>query len=259
MFSEIKHHSPSAVASFLENRAQWFRSKICGDPFTGSQHTARGTAVEAGINFWLDGNTEATTEAVRHAIETWDKEVIPFKDDPEFQAKELEFKQSIAPLVNCGIESVNDKYVSKLGEPKQQYTVAGDIPGCRCPVKGYIDWIFPGKLVVDNKVTGKSPSGLKQAYIIQGAVYHIATGLPVEFHFEVANKTPKVVTFKITDEQIKYGWMLFCRAAKAIENIFDTPLDGAFMRDIFLPNPEAFFSDKDVNKALKDFNFYQPE
>jgi len=255
MFNEIKHHSPSAVASFLENRAQWFRSKICGDPFTGSQHTARGTAVEAGINFYLDGSTEATADAVKHAIETWEKEITPFKDDPEFQLNELEFKQSIAPLVNCGIESVNDKYVSSLGEPKQQYKVAGDIPGCRCPVMEYIDWIFPGKLVVDNKVTDKSPSKLKQAYIIQGAVYHMSTGLPVQFHFEVANKTPKAVVLKLTDEDIKYGWMLFCRAAKAIENIFDTPLDGALMRDIFLPNPEAFYSDKDVAKALKDFEF----
>jgi len=255
--TELKHHSPSSVSSFLENRAQWYRNKIIGDKFSGSEHTARGTAVEAGINNWLTcSDTDSTIEAIKHALEIWHRETESFKDDPQFQLKELEFKQSIAPLVNAGIESVKERYLEVIDAyPVQQHKISLDIPGCKFPVLGYLDWYFPNKLVVDNKVSGKKPSKLKQGYIVQGSVYHMATGLPVEFHFEVANKTPTITTFRMSKEDIQYGWMLFCRAAKAIENIFANPLDGQLLQDIFLANPEAMFSEKDVKKALKDFEF----
>lgn len=252
---ELKHHSASTINSFLTNRAQWYRNKIIGDKFQGSEHTARGTAVEAGINHWLSGDTDATVESVKHAISIWDKEIGYFdpKLDPD---KELEFKQTLAPLVNAGIKSVKERYSEKYNrELVQQYKIAVDVPGCQFPALGYLDWIIPDTLVIDNKVTGKTPSKLSQNYIVQGAVYVKATKLPVEFHFEVALKTPKCVVIRITEEEVEYGWKLFCRACRAIEAIFAAPLDGELMENLFLANPDSFYNQKDINKALEDFGF----
>jgi hypothetical protein len=249
----LKHHSASSVSSFIENRAQWYRSKIVGDGFKGSKHTCRGTAVEAGINFWLAGDVDETGNAIKHALAVWDKETefVEMSDRDRF-----DFKQSIGPLVNIGISSVQANYIEKLKcLPMQQANIQLDIPGCQFHAIGYLDWLFPQKLVVDNKVTGTSPSKIKQGYLIQAAVYNKATGLPVEFHFEVANKTPKAVILRPTDEELAYGWMLFCRGAKAIEFVFNNIQDKDFMDNFFLGNPEASYTPEERLDVLKNFGY----
>lgn len=258
MIKKPTYHSPSTVNSFLENRAAWFRNKICGDKFQGSKDTARGTAVEAGINYWLNGDTESTIEGIKHGMETWAKETEFFQEDKDFIENELEYKQSIAPLVNIGCDSVYNKYVIPFNSaPKQQYKIEGNIPGCKWPSFGYIDWFFEKKKVVDNKVSKRSPSSLSQSYKMQGSVYHKATGLPVDFHFEIANKTPVIKILSMTKDDIDYGWKLFCRACRAIEHIFDfiDSVDYDLLENLFLPNPDAFYNEKDVKKALTDFGF----
>ena len=185
MFPELKHLSPSSVNSFIENRYQWYRNKIIGDKFKGSIHTCRGTAVEAGINHWFNGDTEATVEANKVAIETFIRESESIKDTKEFQEKQLAFRQSIPYLVNKGIQSVQEKYLDKFNRmPIQQYKITINVPDCKIPVIGYLDWFFPDQMVVDNKVSGSHPKELSQSYKVQGSVYTKATGLPVEFHFE---------------------------------------------------------------------------
>jgi hypothetical protein len=249
----IKHHSASSVSSFISNRGQWFRNKIIGDKFNGSEHTCRGTAVEAGINHWLLGDTEATNESIKHALEVWDKET-EFVEIP--QDRRFDFKQSIGPLINAGVVSVQEKYIDKLKVmPLQQTRIQVDVPGCKYFAIGYLDWLFPQKLVVDNKVTGQTPSKIKQDYLIQAAVYNKATGLPVEFHFEVANKTPKCVALRATQEEIDYGWMLFCRGAKAIETILENPMDYDLMEALFLGNPDSCFTEAERLNTIKNFGY----
>ena len=251
---EMKHFSASTVNTFLENRAGWLR-KLLGDKFNGNHHTCRGTSVEAGINFWLAGDSEGTTEAIKHAIEVWEKETEFLEIE---ENTKLEFKQSLAPLINCGVVSVQEKYLDVYKkELKQQIPIKIDVPGCKRPCIGYIDWLIPDKLIIDNKVSGKSPSKLSQGYLIQASVYNKALGLPVEFHYEIANKTPKAMVLIPTKEDLEYGWKLFCRAARAIEAILDNPMDYDLMEALFLPNPDAYYNDEERNKALKDFGFLE--
>lgn len=252
---EIKHFSASSVNTYIENRAAWFRQRIIGDKFNGNHHTCRGTSVEAGINFWLSGDSEGTTEAIKHAIEVWEKETEFLEIE---ENTKLEFKQSIAPLINCGVVSVQEKYLDRYNKnPKQQVAIKIDIPGCARPCIGYIDWLIEDKLIIDNKVSGKSPSKLSQGYLVQASVYNKALGLPVEFHYEIANKTPKAMVLIPTKEELEYGWRLFCRAARAIETLLDNPMDYDLMEALFLPNPDAYYNDEERNKALKDFGFLE--
>ena len=236
---ELKHLSASTINTFIENRPKWFAQKFCGMKFSGSIHTARGHAVEAGIVKWLECGD--MTEAVKAAMEEWDDKITGMEDN-------LEFRQSIAPLIKVGVEGTDDhegfaELKTQFGKAKTQEKIEVWLDGCDIPIIGYLDFLY-GKRVVDNKVTGRSPSSLSQGYILQGSIYRKATGLPVYFLFEVANKKPTVKIFKLTDEEYESGLNLATQAARAIQYILDSPIDGALMKAFMFPDPAAGFGDE---------------
>ena len=112
--------------------------------------------------------------------------------------------------------------------------------------------------IQDLKVTGTTPSRLKQDYQIQGSIYKHATGLPVNFFFVVPLKT-KTNFVKIPLSGADYKWALnyATMAAQRMDVIYDImekphmfqkPEDiGEVFAAMAFPNMDAFWNAKDVD------------
>ncbi len=234
---QLKRHSASQLNSFLEYRADWFLSRIRGIKTSVGPHAWRGTAVEAGLNKFIEEDT-TKEECIKHALAVYTQESLGSTDN-------FEIRQSIGPAVIAAIDSFDDKgYL--LDPPVMQEEITCILPGCKKELYGKLDYSF-GKFIVDNKVVGKKPSSLKQGYVLQGAVYRFATGKPVKFHFEVPQKKGvQVVEITLSDEEYEYGLKLASKAAKCIEVIYDRleEMDGELLEAIFMTNPTSLFDPK---------------
>jgi len=247
LLPELKRHSPSSLSSFIEYRSSWFLYRIRGIYVKAGVYAARGTAVEAGINYYIENDVKLE-DCVKHALKVYTEESVG-------QPNNFDIRQSIAPAVKAGIDSFEEKgYL--LDPPLLQAEINCNLEGCRKGVYGKLDYLFEGKCVIDNKVVSKTPSSLKQGYILQGAIYRYATGLPVKFHFIVIQKSGiKIKEITLTDEEYEYGLALAARAGQCVEKIFDNldHLDGDLLESIFFVNPTALFDSTDKQVQGKEF------
>jgi len=253
LIPELKRHSASALNNFIENRTGWFVDKILSERGPGNGYMFRGTAVEHGINVWLEKDA-SLDECIAEAIKKFNDEALGASGSEIFDCR-----QSIAPCVKRGIESFKNGYLSKHEKPTMQQTIEFTFKGCKKPVFGYMDYLFDGEFVVDNKVVSRTPSSLKQAYVLQGSIYRKATGLPVEFHFitpPMKTKGSDVKIIRLTDEEYDFGLRLAHRACLAIENIFDNihRLDYDLLMSLFFINPDSFYNEKEMAIMLNKFN-----
>jgi hypothetical protein len=233
----LKRHSASQLNSFLGYRADWFLSRIRGIRTGVGAHAWRGTAVEAGLNKFIEEDT-TKEECIKHALKVYTQESLGSTDN-------FEIRQSIGPSVIVAIDSFEDKgYL--LDPPEMQEEITCTLPGCKKELYGKLDYSFD-KFIVDNKVVGKKPSSLKQDYVLQGAVYRFATGKPVKFHFVIPQKKAiQVIELTLSDEEYEYGLALATKAARCIETIYDRlgELDGELLEALFMTNPSSLYDPK---------------
>lgn len=266
MLPTLDRHSASAINSFIEYRSEWAMQRIfkCSK-FKENLDTARGKAIEEGINFFIDGVQKMTDEngerigspnpdrCAEHAVKIFTNLTETIESE-----KKIDYMQSIYPSVTEAVASYQAKYNVK--NLKKQVKIEGKLPGCRLPILGYLDYEETGIRVIDNKVKGKTPSSLPQGYIIQGGIYNHITGLPVEFHFEIPlKKETKMLVLKLSKEEAEYGLKMACEAAKSIEKIFDGIASGLFdydmLKSIFFPNMASVFGeDKEREIAAHYFS-----
>lgn len=269
---DLKHHSPSSISLFIERRALWWLKVTEKTPFKGSEHTARGTAVEQGINKYFESKKDnlgyELEDCIAYAHGIFAKETVGMIIAPTF-------RQTINECVKVGIESFttgcnSNKLKNRLengkdfvgfeGIPNMQTKISIHPDGLEKPIIGYLDYYYDGfkgytekipNAIVDNKVSSKTPSELSQGYKIQGAVYAKATGKDVYFHFIVPLKTgvtTKII--KMLPEDIEYGWNMAVAAAKCIETIKDSYIDMNTLKAMFFPNPASLFGGSDVKMVL---------
>jgi hypothetical protein len=249
---ELKRHSASQLNSFIEYRSSWYLQRIKGIRTNVGVHAFRGTAVEAGINYFIENDDATKESAIKHALSV-------YSDEAGVQTNDFAIRQSIAPCVIAGIESFEDKGYF-LNPPELQSEINIRLPGCKIDLYGKLDYKFADK-VVDNKVTSKTPKSLKQGYILQGAVYKKATGLPVVFHFIVPLKTStKVVEIELSDDDYAYGMELATTAAQHIERIYDSldGIDGRLLDALFFTNPSSLFNWDEKSLHSEQFNIKIP-
>lgn len=236
MLIQIDHLSPSHINTFITNRSRWFARYFRDAPYTSNLNVNRGHAVEAGIVEYLTSDHKNITKCIEVGMKKYNELLPGLKDD-------LEYRQSIGPLISTAISGTEKQsgyeFLNlKHGTPQTQAPIKVFLDGCSIPVTGYIDFLWK-KCVYDNKVTKRNPDKLSQDYIVQGAIYHLATGLPVYFFYEVANKTPSLKEIKLSDENIEFGLKLATQAAKAIEIILDNPINGKLMEAFLFPDPDG--------------------
>ncbi len=249
---DIKHHSPSTINSFIGYRHEWYLRKIRGVSFPGNHHMARGKAVEEGINHYLKHEC-GVDEAVKAALELWGNEIMTLGDN-------FDMRQSIGKCVAAGIDSFREKGYDDGGTSMQD-KISVTLPGCDLPTIGYLDYKRTDR-IVDNKCVSKTPTQNKatgrykhkQDYILQGAVYKLATGLDPYFHYIIPLKGEiKVVEEGITDEEFDWGIKLATKGAQAIERILANPIDGDLFQAMMFPNVDAIYEGAQLNITLKEF------
>jgi len=258
---ELKHHSPSSISQFIEYRSAWYISRILGIKAKSGIAAVRGTAVEEGLNFYLSEQDASMEDCIKHALKNFDESY------KTITSNDVEIRQSVGPCVRAAIESFDQKEYTYFG-PELQKELSDFpkliLPGCKRPIYGKLDYFFDGKKVVDNKVVAKTPTydkfekqyKIKQAYIIQGAIYHAVTGLPVTFHFVIPLKeSVNIVEHTLTKKEIKYGLDLASKAAQAIETIYDSiyTMDGNVLKAFFFPNPTSVFNEEEREDQKKIF------
>jgi hypothetical protein len=243
---ELKHHSPSSVSKFIENKFVWWTQKTGQTKFKPSIPMIVGTAVEEGINHWIRCTEPDVKECVRIAHEKAKSEAVGIHamlmpDD----------RDMISKCVNAGISSVSQLWGTEVSQCQLQTEIRCPIDGLVFPAYGKLDWNFPS-CVVDNKVVGKKQSELSQAYKMQGAVYKHAEKKPVFFHFITKTKIPGIQVIEVTDEDYNYGMDLFTKAAKAIEKIVDAGvyLDFDLVKALFFPDPSASWNKDEARDVM---------
>lgn len=240
----IPHLSASTVNSFIESRHNFYQSKVKSKPFSGSEHTARGTAVEHGVNVWLENPDEK--DILKHALDKYDDEI---KRAGMSVIAGADFRETIKGLLDVALKF----YQSEFGERKAitQHKFEYQLDGVNRKIVGYLDFLQFDHAVRDSKVSGKSPSKLKQAYVLQGALYRKALNLPVYFDFFVANKTPVHKAFVLTDDEYAFGISYLTAAAKCIEEIEECTCPTRMMELMSFPNLEAMWTTKDKKEAAE--------
>jgi len=244
MFIELKHHSASSINKFVSQRALWYLEKLKKIPFKGNQNTARGKAVEEGMNKHFEGYNEQ--ECIRHACQVFTENTIGMIVVPTFRA-------TIAPMVKEGIKSITSSFE---GTPAMQGKIHLDLPSVQRPIIGYLDYDYD-KMIVDNKVSGKTPNELSLNYKIQGAIYKEATGKDVYFHYVIPLKeSVKTKIIKLSDAEYKQGILFATKAAEAIEKVIDSCVDYDTMMAFCFPNPGSMFGGEEEALVMKHWEVY---
>jgi hypothetical protein len=231
----IPHLSASTVNSFISSRYGFYQSKVLGSPFQGNQYTARGTAVEHAVNTWIEN--PGLENYVEVALTKFDEEIAR-AGLSKFAVEEV--RDTIPGLVEVAFKFYTVEFETNKAITQHKFSI--QLEGVKRPIVGYLDYLVPDKIIRDSKVTSKTPSGLSQAYILQGALYKKAKGLDVYFDFFIPNKTPVHKPIKLTDDQYIFGLSYLTKAAQVIEEIEECDNSKRMMELMSFPNLDDFWT-----------------
>ena len=248
----IPHLSPSTVSSFIENKFGFYQSKVMRTPFKGNQHTALGQAVEHGVNVWVE-NPGKDMNPLAHANEKFDEQI---KDTGTPLAKVMEYRKMIPGMLELALRHY--KRVFSEVRANTQTKIETNLEGVERTMLGYLDYFQDGCAVRDSKVVGRSPSKLKQSYVLQGATYRQATGLPVFFDFFITNKTPTHKEIELSDDEYEFGISYITRASQVIEELEVCESPKRAFELMSFPNLEAFYSPGEAIAAAKVWGITVP-
>jgi len=237
----LPHLSPSTINSFITSRFQFYQSKVKGKPFSGNAFTARGTAVEHGINTWI----EKGVANIKDVLDKFDEEIEKsvFNQDHD---KVMEVRSGLKGLFDCALEFYMEEF--QIDKAKTQQKVSIRIEGVQREVLGYMDYLQKAR-VRDCKVVSKTPSSLSQSYILQGSFYRKATGLPVVFDFFVDNKKPVHKSILLTDDEYIFGLSYLTKAAQVLEELEECDNPCRIMELMSFPNLDDMYNREDKIEA----------
>lgn len=213
----MNYLSPSTINSYIERRNQWFHQKVARDAkFEPSPNMARGTAIEHAINCWIETGESSNMndlmmEKYQEELKEW------FKTAGQ---KALEKEKEIVATMPRILEKAHSVFDVEfcMHKPLTQAKISCRLPNTTLDILGYMDYFRSGKLVNDLKIVSKTPSGLSQGYIIQGALYRFATGCPVTFnHFIPQVKEVKHEPITLSDEEYNFGISYATKAVQCLE------------------------------------------
>jgi len=210
---DLNNLSASTINSFITDRMGFFNSKVLKNPFKPVLGMIRGTALEHGLNAYIESQgTISVDDAIDAGMEKLEAELKAnnFSDTDKAE----EFRECLPGGIRCAVE-----HFGKYSEiPRTQEKIEFNLKGVELPIVGYLDYTF-SNVVRDLKGYAKSPYGLPQGYQIQGSLYRKATGKKVEFVFVVFNKTPKIEVIPLSDAEYVVGLKYATLAAQQIEKL----------------------------------------
>ena len=242
----IPHLSASTINSFIGSRYGFYQSKVKGAPFSGNQYTARGTAVEHAVNEWLE---KGTGDFIAAALTKFDEEVA--RAGLSRMAVEDE-RDTIPGLVELALDFYGREFATH--KAITQHKIDVQLDGINRKVVGYLDFYQFEVAVRDSKVVSKTPSKLSQAYVLQGALYRKATGLPVTFDFFIPNKKPVQKSITLSDDEYVFGLSYLTRAAQVIEEIEGCDNPQRIFELMSFPNLDSMYNENEKNVAARIWN-----
>ncbi len=240
--NHLKVYSPSSVNSFLDYRARWYLEKVKGVKGVESVDMQRGKAVELGINRVYQGMSE--DEAIASSLADYDKSVADLDIDEAAEAR-----APIVELIKCGLEAL--KPYGKLTNMQRKLWVNQErVAGSHLPWMGYIDYDFEGGVIVDLKVTGRTPSALSAPHARQGSFYHLHTEgtTKTDFVYLIPLKAGcKSVTHTLTEPE--KHWNIMLAGMNAMQTIFSNVTEPHLLDAIFTPSPSDFWLNDDLSRS----------
>jgi hypothetical protein len=248
--------SPSTLNDFIERRGSWYLRKVAGiSDFKTSDYLQRGKGVESGLECLLQGGSE------EDALDIATKELMNFKEGDlnEVQmAKLMDHKAYLGHYVKCAWD--NYQKFKMFGLKSSQAKVSMQPDFCSFELYGYVDFMW-SKLWTDLKILGQKPSGLSQGYMVQGAVYYMATKCPGIFTIVVRNNPKAGPVFNYYEEHllkqkrdIDWWWNYVRMAAIALDGVYDCAQSGdvdRLIKHMSFPNLDAFYGENDIDDAIK--------
>lgn len=240
----IPHLSASTINKFINDRFGFWQSKVMREPFKGSLHTARGKAVEHGVNTWIDEPSHKNLLA--ECLKVFDEEIAA-AGISKFTAEEM--RETVPGLLEVALGFYQPEFRERPAMTQRKITVKLD--GVKRDIIGYLDYFQSGVAVRDSKVVGRSPSGLSQDYILQGSLYRYAEKLPVIFDFFVDNKKPVHKAVMLTDDEYVHGLSYLTRAAQVIEELEECDNPKRVMELMSFPNLANLWTEADRKVACE--------
>lgn len=240
----IPHLSPSTINSFISSRFNFHQSKVKSKPFSGNQYTARGSAIEHGVNTWIENPDHP--DILSEVYKKYDEEIAKGNTG---RLEAMEIRESLQGLAELSLDFYKPEFTKTPA--LTQTKVSANIDEIERDIIGYLDYLQPKVRIRDSKVVSRTPSVLSQAYILQGSFYRKATGLNVVFDFFVANKTPVHKAIVLTDEDYVFGLSYLTAAAKVIEEMQVCTSPARMMELMSFPDLESFYNAGERNDACK--------
>lgn len=253
----IPHLSASTINAFITSRYDFYERKVRKVPFVINPFMARGKAVEHAVNELLEGKIEPE-DMVESAMSCYEEEMKPWHDLPDSKKdieKESAIRAAIPGLVECAFQHFEPILFDPFNKAVTQKKIEIRLNGVERPVIGYLDYYINGMSVRDCKVASRTPSALSQGYVIQGALYQKATGLPVFFDFIVDNKKPVSKSIMLTEEEYSFGISYATRAAQLIEELETCDDPRRVMEIMSFPDLSSMWSEEDRREAKTRWGF----
>lgn len=181
ILGHFKHLSVSNVNAFAEYRPQWLMERVFNLRTPMSPKAYVGRAVEHGIAVSVQHQVKLEA-AIGAAVDLYNEETAGDDVDEADQ-----FREVIAPLVEAGIEQIKPIIASYGPVNRTQGRIDLDqLPGLPgIPWLGYTDFELGAnhecRHIVDCKVTWRTPSVIKPAWVRQGSLYRYARKTDVTF------------------------------------------------------------------------------
>lgn len=225
----FKNLSPSKVNGFLDWRSKWFLQDILKRRLPGTPDMERGKAVEVGITSFLTGNVPDLEQAQAWAMKAYND----YSKDLDVDDA-AECGKAIPELVRVGIEAM--KPYGKLVSVQRK--VYGKIGGTELDWFGYADIEFEGGVIVDLKVTGKTPSKMSHGHLRQGSFYQqfVPDCKRVDFVYLIPLKGGvKSITHTVTDSDKHIHDLRM--GAIAMDKMLSISDDAMTLAPMFMPAP----------------------
>lgn len=205
----------------------------------------RGTAVEHGVNYWIEQNGDCyIDDVIKEALKKYDEEMSGIiAHMTSVYSKEVDdIRYSIPELCRAAINHYDNEFDFNFSKPEMQVRMDLVIPGLKRKVVGYMDYLVKDQCVRDCKVVKQTPSKLKQAYKIQGALYRKFTGLNVTFDFIIDNKKAVTKSISMTDEDYSFGLAYAKKAGQVLEELEESTDPKRIIELMAFPNLEAIWN-----------------
>lgn len=221
MVMENNHLSPSQINTLLSCEAKFFFRYAMDMKIQPSGSLTFGKSYDVALNT----NAEQKIES-KQDMKVSDIQDI-FSTEFDKLSPETDWKEENSGEVkDTGIGLIK-AYTNEIAPLVQPVKVQGeyhiDINGVQ--VMGFTD-IETETLVIDNKTSGKTPSGVSNDYLIQTATYKLMTGKDAELHFGIKNKKPitKILPVPLDNTDLEYVKGLYVNMADRKEKILSEEL-----------------------------------